>query len=69
MGIIYNSNDSINAMFGQKARDQPNVFGKIIDYGSRMAKVIGGVMEGPAGWMGAADTAAGMIKDKIDGKL
>ena len=47
MGIIYNSNDAISAMFGQKARSQPSVFGEIIDYGSSMAKVIGGVMEGP----------------------
>ena len=63
------SSDSFDAMFGQKARNQPSMFGKLIDYGSRMAKVVGSIMEGPAGWMGAADTAVGMTQDKIGGKL
>ena len=66
---IRNDSEAFDAMLGQKARPGPNLFSKFLDYGTRSAKIIGGVMEGPAGWAGAAAEFGSMVKDKIDGKL
>ena len=55
--------------FGQKARPAPNLFGKFLDYGTRAAKVIGSVMEGPVGYANAAAEFGGMVRDKLDGNL
>ena len=60
---------SYGLALGEKARPGPNLFQKFLNYGTGMAKIIGGVMEGPAGWASAAETAGKMISDKIDGKL
>ena len=55
--------------FGEKARPGPNLFSKVLSYGTGVAKIVGGILEGPVGWAGAAETAGKMISDKIDGKL
>ena len=34
-----------------------------------IAKIIGGVLEGPVGWAGAAAEFGGMVEDKIAGKF
>ena len=62
-------NTSYDLAFGEKARPGPNLFNKFLNYGTGMAKIVGGVLEGPIGWDGAAETAGKMISDKIDGKL
>ena len=60
-------------VFGQKAKQGPNLFQKFINYGVGAAKVIGSVAEGlsgnPLGWVSAAEHFGGMVKDKVDGKL
>ena len=58
-----------DVLLGQKAKTGPNLFGKFLDYGTRAAKIIGGVMEGPVGWAGAAAEFGGMVEDKIAGKF
>ena len=68
MAVSYNKGLS-TLTFGQKARPTPNIFSKFIDYGTRAAKVIGSVMEGPAGWANAAAEFGGMVRDKLDGNL
>ena len=68
MGV--NSYDDI---FGQKARQRPNLFQKFMNYGLGAAKVIGSVGEGltgnPMGFVDAAQHSGDMVKDKMDGKL
>ena len=69
MTSIGNKHNALEAMLGYKARPTPNLFTKVLDYGTRAAKIIGHVMEGPLGYASAAETFGGMVKDKIDGKL
>ena len=58
-----------DTVLGNKHTSSPNLFSKFLDYGSRAAKVIGGVLKGPTGYADAASEFAGMVKDKMDGKL
>ena len=48
-------------------------FNKVINYGLGLSKVAGGVAEGlagnPAGFIEAGQSALGMVRDKIDGRL
>ena len=69
MALHYNTGNASDVFLGQKARSGPSVFNKFIDYGTRSAKVIGGIVEGPIGWAGAAETFGGMVRDKMEGKL
>ena len=69
MTSIGNKHDTLEAMLGNKARPTPNLFTKFLDYGTRAAKIIGHVMEGPLGYASAAETFGGMVKDKLEGKL
>ena len=63
-------NSPYDLTFGHKARPgNHNLFNTFVNYGLGMGKIIGGIMEGPAGWANAAETAGQMIPDKIDGKL
>ena len=60
-------------VFGNKQNIKPGFFNKLINYGLGLSKVAGGVAEGlagnPAGFVEAGQSAMGMIKDKIDGRL
>ena len=69
MTSIGNKHDTLEAMLGYKARPTPNLFTKVLDHGTRAAKIIGHLSEGPLGYVSAAETFGGMVKDKIDGKL
>ena len=62
-------NTSYDLAFGETARPGPNLSNKFLKYGIGMGKIVGGVLEGPAGWANAAETAGKMISDKIVGKL
>ena len=68
MGV--NTYDDI---FGNKQNIKPSFFNKVINYGLGLSKVAGGVAEGlagnPAGFVEAGQSAMGMVKDKIDGRL
>ena len=69
MTSIGNKHETLEAISGYKARPTPNLFTKVLDYGTRAAKIIGHVMEGPLGYASAAETFGGMVKDKLEGKL
>ena len=64
-----NKHDTLDTLLGNKARPTPHLFTKFLDYGTRAAKIIGHVMEGPLGYASAAETFGGMVKDKLEGKL
>ena len=65
--------NTYNDVFGQKAKQGPNLFQKFINYGIGVAKVGMGVAEGlsgnPLGFVNAAEHFGGMVKDKIDGRI
>ena len=65
--------NSFEDVFGQKARQGPNLFQKFINYGVGAAEIIGSAAEGlagnPMGFVNAADHFGGMVKDKIAVKL
>ncbi len=69
MTLHYNTGSASDVFLGQKARSGPRLGTKIIDYGTKAANVIGGIMEGPTGWAGAAETFGGLVKDKMEGRL
>ncbi len=69
MTLQYNTGNASDVFLGQKARSGPSLGSKILDYGTRSAKVIGGIMEGPMGWAGAAETVGGMVKDRMEERL
>ena len=54
MTSIGNKHETLEAMLGYKARPTPSLFTKFLDYGTRAAKIIGHVMEGPLGYASAA---------------
>ncbi len=58
-----------DVLLGQTARQGPSLFNEFIDYGSTASKIIGGVMEGPVGWVDAATTFGGMFEDKWKGSM
>ena len=65
--------NAYDELFGNKARRGPNLFQKFINYGVGAAKVGMGVAEGlagnPLGFLGAAESFGGMVKDRMDGRL
>ena len=70
MAVSYNiDREMANFGLGQKATQSPSLFRKFINYGTRAAKIIGSVMEGPTGMITAATEVGEMIKDKLDDKL
>ena len=62
MTSIGNKHDTLEAMLGSKTRPTPNLFTRVLDYGTRAAKIIGHVMEGPLGYASAAETFGGWSK-------
>ena len=69
MTSIGNKHDTLEAMLGYKARPTPNLFTKVLDYGTRAAKIIWHLSEGPLGYASAAETFGGMVKDKLEGEF
>ena len=69
MGIQYNQSQN---PFGQKV-ERPNLFGKLMNYGLGVGKIMGGVAEGiagnPAGFVDAGEQFMGMVRDKLDNKF
>ena len=68
MTIVHKLTDD-GTVLDNKHTSSPNLFSKFLDYGSRAAKVIGGVLKGTTGYTDAASEFAGMVNDKMDGKL
>ena len=69
MGIQYNRSQN---PFGQKF-ERPNFFGKLMNYGLGVGKIMGGVAEGiagnPAGFVDAGEQFMGVLRDKLDNKF